>query len=340
VYSDDSDIQPREGDGIVRHRLLQQHPDGNEIPGLSRHDQEGHRYNNSEDSSNVQKAEQSARLLQQQLAPPDPEPIELLAELTHDAIIAVMSAVDVNGLPRNANQDLEVEQQVSSVIVAVRNLLYVSCALSGSLPNTINERSSDPNASAVAQQLQAQLKNSQRKVTATLSKLVLSARAVRYRRELMSGDLLIRVEQDARDLQRAVDSFVAEVQKQYSRTEIQQLHERVGRKRLRAVFGLSHLGLGIPGAGVAGSWKGFGFINYDEGVGLPRRSLCEETLLEVQSLADTLADKLQNYCSAYSQDNATAGMLLDPSAYSFTHRQRRCGPRWISGCTRQRDVIP
>ena len=99
-----------------------------------------------------------------------------MAEVTHDAIIAITSAV----LPRSADQDLEVEQPVAQVIVSVRNLLYVPCALSGSLPNTVNERSqNDPNASAVAQQLQSQLKNSQRKVTATLSKLVLSARAVR-----------------------------------------------------------------------------------------------------------------------------------------------------------------
>ena len=71
---------------------------------------------------------------------------------------------------------------------------------------------------------------------------------------------------------------------------------------------LSHLGLGIPGAGVAGSWKGFGFINYDKAVGLPRRSLCEETLSEVQSLADTLAGRVREYCATHTQDNATSGL--------------------------------
>ena len=100
--------------------------------------------------------------------PSKPESIDWLAELTRDAIIAVMSAVDVNGLPRSANHDLEVEQQVSQVNVSVRNLLYVSCALSDTLPNTINERrQNDPNTSTVAQQLRSQLQNSQRKVTAT-----------------------------------------------------------------------------------------------------------------------------------------------------------------------------
>ena len=126
MYSDDSDIQPREGDGPVR-RVLQAYSDGQDAPGLSRYDQDGRRYN-GEESLSIQKAEQSARLLQQQLAPSEPESIDWLAELTHDAIIAVMSAVDVNGLPRSTNHNLEVEQQVSQVIVSVRNLLYVSCA--------------------------------------------------------------------------------------------------------------------------------------------------------------------------------------------------------------------
>ena len=54
----------------------------------------------------------------------------------------------------------------------------------------------DPNTSAVVQQLQPQLKNSQHKVTAALSNLVLSARAVRCRREATSGESIIRFEQE------------------------------------------------------------------------------------------------------------------------------------------------
>ena len=343
VYSDDSDVQPHDGETLARLRHVQQYQDGMEAPGLSRYDQDAEGYNDrGEGMSSIQKAEDSARLLQQQLVAPEPESIETLSELTREAIIVVMSAVDDNGLPRSADHDKEVEHHVLSVIIAVRNLLYVSCALSGSLPNNIGERSSgDPHASAVAQQLQSQLKNSQRKVTATLSKLVLSARALRYRREMVSTELMIRVEQDSRDLQRAVDSFVSEVQRQYSRPEIRQLHARVGRKRLRGIFGLSHLGLGIPGAGMAGSWKGFGFVNYDEGIGLPRRSLNDDAMSEIQSLADAAVRKLAEYAFSCSQDSITTGMFVmlwfDYIVSSLHHRYH---PGRFSRSLGWPDVVP
>ena len=173
MHSYDSDIQLREGDRPAQ-RALQAYSNGWDASGLSCYDQDGRGYSGNE-SSSIQKADQSACLPQQQLAPSEPELINWLAEVTHDAIIAITSAV----LPRSTDQDLEVEQPVAQVIVSVRNLLYVPCALSGSLPNTVNECSqNDPNASAVAQQLQSQLKNSQCKVTATLSKLILSTRAM------------------------------------------------------------------------------------------------------------------------------------------------------------------
>jgi son of sevenless len=291
VYSDDSDIQPKDAEGAIRPpRGLNATPGPDADPGQT-------------------PAERSAMLLQEALAPPVPETIDTLADMTRDAIIVVMAAVDDNGLPKGVDHDKEVEQNVTSVVVAVRNLLYVSCALSGPLPNVHGERDAgDPSATAVAQQLQAQLKTSQRKVTATLSKLVLSARAARYRRETFSSEMMIRIEQDAADLQRAVDNFVSEAKKQYSRTVIKQLHQRVGRKRLRGVFDLKHIGPGLPGAGVGGSWKGFGFINVDEGLGLPRRTLNEETIGEARRLQLAFDDGLGTLVDLLQDSNTAEGV--------------------------------
>lgn len=286
VYSDDSDVHPRDGDAQNRPPRVANGVPGFEDPGLT-------------------PAERAALLLQGMLAPLEPESIDALSDLTRDAIIVVMASVDDNGLPKGADHDKEVEQNVTSVVVAVRNLLYVSCALAGPLPNAYGERDAgDPSATAVVQQLQAQLKSSQRKVTATLSKLVLSARAARYKREAFSSEMMIRVEQDAADLQRAIDNFVTEVKKQHARTVIKQLHQRVGKKRLRGVFELQHIGPGLPGAGVGGSWKGFGFINVDEGLGLPKRSLNEETISEARALQESLDEKL-SVLVELSQDMGT-----------------------------------
>lgn len=293
VYSDDSDVHPR--DVEARDRPVRP---ANGPVGL-------------DNNLGLTPAERSALLLQRSLAPPEPETIDSLADAVRDAIIVVMASVDDNGLPKVADHDKEVEQNVGSVVVAVRNLLYVSCALTGALPNAFGERdAADPTATAVVQQLQQQLKSSQRKVTATLSKLVLSARAARYKREALSSEMMIRVEQDAADLQRAVDNFVAEAKKQYARNVIKQLQQRIGRKRLRGVFDLQHIGLGLPGAGVAGSWKGFGFINVDEGLGLPKRLLNEETISEAKTLHESVDDKLTSLVDMLQDSDTTSGEFI------------------------------
>lgn len=290
VYSDDSEIQPRDNDVPERPPRMD---NGMGVYG---------------NRPRMTPAERAALMLQEALNPPEPESIDFLSDLTREAIIVVMASVDDSGLPRVPDHDKQVEDNVTSVVVAVRNLLYVSCALSGPLPNVYGEHDSgDPSATAVAQQLQAQLKASQRKVTATLSKLVLSARAARYKREAFSPEMMIRVEQDAADLQRAVDNFVNEVKKQYARPVIRQLHQRIGRKRLRGVFDIQHIGLGLPGAGVAGTWKGFGFINVDEGLGLPKRTLNDETLYEARTLQQQLDERLMGLVDLLQDMETTSG---------------------------------
>ncbi len=297
VYSDDSDIQPQDVEAPPR-------------PTRARKMNGTAQTVNRElkDEFNLTAGERNALQLQQRLAPPEPESIDHLSDITREAIIVVMAAVDDNGLPKGTDHDKQVEQHVTSVVVAVRNLLYISCALSSALPPNVGDRAvGDPSATAVAQQLQAQLKTSQRKVTATLSKLVLSARAARYKREAFSSDMMIRVEQDAADLQRAVDNFVAEVKKQYARTAIKQLHARIGRKRLRGTFAVSYVGLGLPGAGAAATWKGLGFVNVNDGLGLPKRNLDGEALAETRTFLVNLEDKFNQLSDLLNDPGSTAG---------------------------------
>lgn len=289
VYSDDSDIQPRELDTADR-TLVGSRTNDSAINHVKYNGQSDYK---SEGGYHMTNRERLAIILQEKLSPAEPESIDTLSDITHEAIIVVMAAVDDNGLPKGPNQDKEVEVHVASVVVAVRNLLYVSGALSGSANSLVERNSRDPNATAVAQQLQAQLKTSQRKVTATLSKLVLSARAARYKREGYTLETMRRVEQDATELQHAVDNFVSEVKKQHSRPVIKQLHQRLGRRRLHGVFDPQNLGPGLPGGGAAGSWKGFGFINIDDGFGLPKRPLAKETIAELRELLNSLEERFR-----------------------------------------------
>lgn len=317
VYSDDSDIHPRELEQSDRFQRVAK-SNGNGTNG-----QRDDAYNLDNDPS-MTPAEHASLLLQNALAVSEPEDVETLSDATREAIIAVMAAVDDSGIPKAPDNDREIELHVGEVVVAVRNLLYVSCALSGPLPNNLGERSQgDPAATAVAQQLQASLKQSQRKVTATLSKLVLSARAARYKREVYSSEMMIRVEQDAADLQRAVDNFVTEVKKQYARTAVKQLHQRIGRKRLRGVFACQNLGIGLPGAGNAASWKGFGFFNVEEGAGLPKRNLNDEAIDEGKALLNNLDEELARFASTLHDSAFASGEYV----LSFRLHQNLVSPR-------------
>lgn len=102
VYSDDSDIHPRDSDGLER-------------PGRSAKKIE----NVYAQDRDITPAERAALLLQESLAPTDPDSIDRLADLTREAIIVVMASVDDNGLPKGPDHEKEVDQNVSSVVVAV-----------------------------------------------------------------------------------------------------------------------------------------------------------------------------------------------------------------------------
>ncbi len=67
---------------------------------------------------------------------------------------------------------------------------------------------------------------------------------------------------------------------------------------LRGVFGVANLGLGLPGAGVAASWRGFGFVGPEEGSYLPKQTLNEETLNHSKLLGSALDQVLSDFSIA------------------------------------------
>jgi son of sevenless len=139
--------------------------------------------------------------------------------------------------------------------------------------------------------LQAQLKPAQRRVTATLSKLVLAALAAQYDTKSLTSEVSERMETDAAELDRALVTFVTEVQR------INNLIPHEPSKRLYAALLPTNVGLGLMGAGAAGVWKGFGWVLID-GQHQPQRDLSAEFLAELKIAIAELEEKLVDLHSA------------------------------------------
>ncbi|KAK7048205.1 hypothetical protein R3P38DRAFT_3307112 [Favolaschia claudopus] len=254
VYSDDSDIQPVDSD---RSRQRQ-----NGLQRLPR--------SPVDVKMELTSAERIAQSLQQAIAPPPAE-------------LAVIENVEAAGVGRRLpGEDRRMDELVSTVVLTVRNLLYVSAASTGQIPPNVLPRSmrntKPPSASSP-------LKPAQRKVTATLSRLVLSARALQYDAGSTVTDTLDRIQVDAEELERAILSFVLEVQRvQHSTPDSPDARTL---KRLHAVFSTANIGLGLVGAGAGGSWKGFGWVSLgDEDA--PREALGANLVSQLDAHAQQL----------------------------------------------------
>ncbi|KAH7926456.1 ras GEF [Leucogyrophana mollusca] len=212
-------------------------------------------------------AEKIAQSLQQSLSPPPPDLVSDLSHLARDAIAAViLKNQQLSGISRRSEQGQILDNLIKTVVVAVRNLLYISAPPSGHIPSSLIPRDARDRRETTASQ--TLLKPSQRKVTATLSKLVLSARAMEYDSGPAAHETAARIESDAEELERAILVFVVEVQ----RCQNEQLGG-VGLKRTQGYFSPVHIGLGLVGAGAGGSWKGFGWVVLDDTEEAPRSIL-------------------------------------------------------------------
>ncbi|KAH7910846.1 ras guanine nucleotide exchange factor domain-containing protein [Hygrophoropsis aurantiaca] len=223
-------------------------------------------------------AERIAQSLQQSLSPPPPDLVSDLSHLARDAIAAViLKNQQLTGVSRRSEQGQILDNLIRSVVVAVRNLLYISAPPSGHIPSNLIPRDARDRRETTASQ--TLLKPSQRKVTATLSKLVLSARAMEYDSGPAAHETPARIESDAEELERAILAFVVEVQ----RCQNEQLGG-VGLKRIQGQFSSVHIGLGLVGAGAGGTWKGFGWVVLDDTEEAPRNILETDVFAEFGSL--------------------------------------------------------
>jgi son of sevenless-like protein len=242
-------------------------------------------------------AERSAKSLQEALSPPGPESLVDLSAAVRRAIIAVITNIQTNDITRFLEEDTTLDNLVHTVVVSIRNLLYVSAAPSGHIPSNVIPRVRYARDRRDTTASQALLKPAQRKVTATLSKLVLSARAIQYNSGSSIIDTPIRIESDADELERAVAAFVLEVQRSHN----QQLRSAAGLKRLRGVFSTAHIGLGLVGAGAAGSWKGLGWVSLEETDEAPGRILGTEVVTELRTYISQTQESFMSFGSSIRQ---------------------------------------
>ena len=298
VYSDDSDIQPF--DHLPNKRQRAQN--GKARAPAPRTEP------NSQAVLELTSAERIAKILQQSLEPGPPDAIADLSVAAKGAIQAVIQNIQTTGLNRQSEDDIRLDELVYTVVLAVRNLLYIGAAFNSQLANggppTRNHSSQNP------------LKPTQRKVTATLSRLVLSARAMQYDSGSQLADTLGRIETDSEELERAVAAFVLEVQR-YKHNEPDGDKRP---KRLQGVFSTANMGLGLVGGGTAGSWKGFGWVSFeDEGL-TPQRPLNADSVSEVGSSAHRMHDYFIALNQALRITSEHSGMHTSSFALYRAHR--------------------
>lgn len=286
VYSDDSDVQPlprdRNGTAVASRTAASSSRSQSSQPPQSQ----------SLDQFSLTPAEEIAQALHTTLIPPPPASTHELAYKVREAITAVVDYLQSAGPTRGPEHTKEIDRRVLEVVVAVRNLLYVAATPTGHIPSHLYPRGASDRGSSLSQGLQSHLKPAHRKVAGTLSKLVLSALAMHYDPVQSMNDKPNRMESDAAELERSVFSFVEEVQRYLDDTSTPNSQVHAAIKRLYGTFLPEHLALGLPGAGAAGSWKGFGFVPTEGGVDQPSLPLEAQIVQELKVSVTNLHPRL------------------------------------------------
>jgi len=272
-------------------------------------------------------AEKIAQSLQQSLAPPPPDLISDLSHIAHNAIAAVVKKnQSLVGTSRRTEHD-QLDNLIRVVVTAVRDLLYIS-APPGHIPSSLIPRDARGRRETTASQ--TLLKPAQRKVTATLSKLVLSARAMEYDSGPAAHETAFRIESDAEELDHAILTFVVEVQ----RCQNERLGS-VGAKRVQGCFSATYLGLGLVGAGCAGSWKGFGWVPLDDNDEAPQRILDAVVFSEFKMHMVSMQTRFEAFHSALKSigDDCRECISISCCNLLFTYFQNNeCGVQVVSSC--------
>ncbi|KAI0304394.1 ras GEF [Multifurca ochricompacta] len=320
VYSDDSDLEPldkfssfserRQDPNSARAvdpRLLPQ-------PTPSRNPKQPHPSLLADISDpQLTSAEKLAQALQHALVPSPPDSLTALSALARQSVAAIVTAVQSHDASNRPSAQATLENRISDSVIAIRHLLYISSPPYGHVPSHLYPRDGVASGPSIPQSLQAQLKPAQRRVTATLSKLVLAALAAQYDTKSLTSEVSERMETDAAELDRALITFVTEVQK------INSQMPQEPSKRLLAALLPTNIGLGLMGAGAAGSWKGLGWVAVDA-QHQPQRDLSADVLAELKFAISQLDERLVDLHSAVFDGSAASQICsLGQSAVAWLH---------------------
>lgn len=202
-------------------------------------------------------------IAQQSLSPSSPELVSELLQRAVGCIHAVILHLQQFGVPLSHVDEEIIDGLTSATITSIRDLLYVA---GPSFGDPIVRNGDQPNNTHAAQ---THLVPAQRRTIATLSRFVLSMRAVLNDAPWGEGDPVSHLGSEAEELEQAVTQFVSMAQRVF--------HGDEGPKRLHGYLSASPVSLGNAGAGAAGTWKGFGWVNIDGNEEAPRRSLDRPT---------------------------------------------------------------
>ncbi|KAH0832239.1 ras GEF [Lanmaoa asiatica] len=211
----------------------------------------------------------SMSTIPQPLTPPAPDLVSELLQRARQSIHSVILHLRQFGIPQVTEDEEIVDNLISAAITAIRDLLGTN------------------NAS------QTPLVPAQRRAVATLSKFVLSARAVLNDGPWITSDNVSQLSSDAEELERSVIEFVSIAQGVRSQGAL-------GSRRLHGYFAAPYAGPTKAGAGTAGTWRGFGWVNIEDHEEAPRQNLTMVTFNEfvnhisrVQERLSTLTEVLR-----------------------------------------------
>ncbi|KNZ81297.1 Cell division control protein 25 [Termitomyces sp. J132] len=262
-------------------------------------------------------AERIAQSLQQILAPSPPESVTELATAAESVTRAVLDNIRMNSSTRMSENDFRLSDQIYDVVVVVRNLLYALAVPTLRIPRNVLPRE----VRDLPLPPQSPLKPAQRKVTATLSRLILSARAIQYDSGLSMTDILSRIEIDAEGLRKDVIAFILKVQELRRSSKSLALHKHP--KRLHSTFNTQNVGPGLVGAGAGGRWKGFGWISLDEEQAASRRQLGSEAISQLGQALNNLDTKYQSLVHVLQISHQNSGKSVVSPLKRLSHSNLR-----------------
>lgn len=298
VYSDDSDVDPLDRyTGIPKKQQTSNSTQVDSHPRAVSQITAQPPSVLTESDPQLTSAEKLAQALQHTLTPSPPDPVTALSIVARQSVAAIVTAVQSHDPSARPSSQNLLEERILASVVALRHLLYVSSPPYGHVPSHLYRKDGPASGPSIPQSLQAQLKPAQRRVTATLSKLVLAALAAQYDTISLTSEVSERMETDAAELDRALVTFVNEVQK---------IHNQMPQPPSRRLFATllpTNVGLGLMGAGAAAGWKGLGWAPVDS-QRQPKQELSSEVLSELKIEIAELEERLVDLHSAVFDGSA------------------------------------